>query len=282
MVVVGRDGYKLMDLRRHADRARRRCRSRGTRRRPRRAASSISCSKRSSSSPASSKRRWPDGSTRAATCTSRVEIGEITTSACAAMTKIAITGCGTAYHAGMVGMYLLRSLWQAAGRDGACKRVSLRRSGYRPADARDRDVAVRRDRRHDRSRAGSRRLPAPPILGICNVARLASDARRRRHALHARRPGDRRRGDQDLRLADHGDDAALRSISRELRGTVEPSTRLRAIAENTKLLPAAVDVVLEHVRPDSQGGAQDSQGCVRCSSSDVTSTSRPRSRARSS
>ncbi len=28
------------------------------------------------------------------------------------LSKIAITGCGTAYHAGMVGMYLLRSLVQ--------------------------------------------------------------------------------------------------------------------------------------------------------------------------
>ena len=26
------------------------------------------------------------------------------------MTKISITGCGTAYHAGMVGMYLMRAL----------------------------------------------------------------------------------------------------------------------------------------------------------------------------
>ena len=38
------------------------------------------------------------------------EIGNITAERLSEISKIAITGCGTAYHAGMVGMYLLRSL----------------------------------------------------------------------------------------------------------------------------------------------------------------------------
>ncbi|HEY6449312.1 MAG TPA: glutamine--fructose-6-phosphate transaminase (isomerizing), partial [Candidatus Cybelea sp.] len=38
------------------------------------------------------------------------ELGEITPERLKSISKIAITGCGTAYHAGMVGMYLLRSL----------------------------------------------------------------------------------------------------------------------------------------------------------------------------
>ncbi|HVA27053.1 MAG TPA: glutamine--fructose-6-phosphate transaminase (isomerizing), partial [Candidatus Baltobacteraceae bacterium] len=38
------------------------------------------------------------------------EIGDISSEQLQALSKIAITGCGTAYHAGMVGMYLLRSL----------------------------------------------------------------------------------------------------------------------------------------------------------------------------
>ena len=38
------------------------------------------------------------------------EIGGITPERLRTINKIAITGCGTAYHAGMVGMYLLRSL----------------------------------------------------------------------------------------------------------------------------------------------------------------------------
>ncbi|HTX56316.1 MAG TPA: glutamine--fructose-6-phosphate transaminase (isomerizing), partial [Candidatus Acidoferrales bacterium] len=38
------------------------------------------------------------------------ELGAITESRLRELSKIAITGCGTAYHAGMVGMYLLRSL----------------------------------------------------------------------------------------------------------------------------------------------------------------------------
>ncbi|MBV8197622.1 MAG: glutamine--fructose-6-phosphate transaminase (isomerizing), partial [Candidatus Eremiobacteraeota bacterium] len=38
------------------------------------------------------------------------ELGEISAEMLRGLSKIAITGCGTAYHAGMVGMYLLRSL----------------------------------------------------------------------------------------------------------------------------------------------------------------------------
>ena len=38
------------------------------------------------------------------------ELGTITAESLENISKIAITGCGTAYHAGMVGMYLLRSL----------------------------------------------------------------------------------------------------------------------------------------------------------------------------
>ncbi|HTA54603.1 MAG TPA: isomerizing glutamine--fructose-6-phosphate transaminase, partial [Candidatus Acidoferrales bacterium] len=38
------------------------------------------------------------------------ELGAITAESLERVSKIAITGCGTAYHAGMIGMYLLRSL----------------------------------------------------------------------------------------------------------------------------------------------------------------------------
>ena len=38
------------------------------------------------------------------------ELGDLTAERLERLSKIAITGCGTAYHAGMVGMYLLRSL----------------------------------------------------------------------------------------------------------------------------------------------------------------------------
>src|SRR5579862_1387930 len=38
------------------------------------------------------------------------ELGDVTTEQLRKISKIAITGCGTAYHAGLVGMYLLRSL----------------------------------------------------------------------------------------------------------------------------------------------------------------------------
>ncbi len=38
------------------------------------------------------------------------ELGAIGAERLRGLSKIAITGCGTAYHAGLVGMYLLRSL----------------------------------------------------------------------------------------------------------------------------------------------------------------------------
>ena len=38
------------------------------------------------------------------------EIGDISPEQLRGLSKIAITGCGTAFHAGLVGMYLLRSL----------------------------------------------------------------------------------------------------------------------------------------------------------------------------
>ena len=43
-------------------------------------------------------------------CRLGAELGSITAGRLREITKIAITGCGTAYHAGLVGMYLLRSL----------------------------------------------------------------------------------------------------------------------------------------------------------------------------
>ena len=89
----------------------------------------------------------------AGTCTSAPSSGEIDAERLRGLSKIAITGCGTAYHAGLVGMYLLAIARSAAGRDGARQRVSVRRSGDRSDHARDRDVAIRRDGRHHRSGA---------------------------------------------------------------------------------------------------------------------------------
>jgi len=157
------------------------------------------------------------------------------------ISKIAITGCGTAYHAGMVGMYLLRSLvhvpveMELASEfrygdpviDPTALTIAMSQSG----ETADTIEAVRIAKG-----AGS------SLLGICNV--LGS---------HLTRVADGTlftRGGPEIGVA-----ATKTYVSQvtamtlfalylaRLRGSA-PIERLRAAADSTKLLPAAVDVVL--------------------------------------
>jgi glucosamine--fructose-6-phosphate aminotransferase (isomerizing) len=157
------------------------------------------------------------------------------------LSKIAITGCGTAYHAGMVGMYLLRSLvhvpveMELASEfrygdpviDPTALTIAMSQSG----ETADTIEAVRIAKQ-----AGS------TVLGICNV--LGS---------HLTRIDDGTlftRGGPEIGVA-----ATKTYVSQvtamtlfalylaRIRGSA-PIERLREIADNTKLLPAAVDVVL--------------------------------------
>ncbi len=165
-----------------------------------------------------------------------------------AISKIAITGCGTAYHAGMVGMYLLRSLvklpveMELASEfrygdpviDSDALVIAMSQSG----ETADTIEAVRIAKG-----AGS------TILGICNVV-----------GSHLTRIADGTlytRGGPEIGVA-----ATKTYVSQvtamtlfalhlaTVRGTMDPR-RLAQIAENTKLLPASVDVVLntsDHIR----------------------------------
>ena len=157
------------------------------------------------------------------------------------ISKIAITGCGTAYHAGLVGQYLLRSLvhlpveMELASEfrygdpviDASALTIAMSQSG----ETADTIEAVK-----------MAKSEGSPVLGICNVigshlARLAAGT------LFTR-------GGPEIGVA-----ATKTYVSQvtamtlfalylaRLRGTA-PLERLREIAENTKLLPAAVDVVL--------------------------------------
>ena len=157
------------------------------------------------------------------------------------VSKIAITGCGTAYHAGMVGMYLLRSLvhvpveMELASEfrygdpviDPTALTIAMSQSG----ETADTIEAVRIAKA-----AGS------PVLGICNV--LGS---------HLTRVADGTlftRGGPEIGVA-----ATKTYVSQVTAMTLfalylarlrasAPVERLRAAADGTKLLPAAVDVVL--------------------------------------
>ncbi len=170
------------------------------------------------------------------------ELGGVTDEQLRAISKIAITGCGTAYHAGMVGMYLLRSLvklpveMELASEfrygdpviDPTALVIAMSQSGE-TADTIE-AVRIAKD-------AGT------TILGICNVlgshlTRLADGT------LYTR-------GGPEIGVA-----ATKTYVSQltamtlfalylaKVRGTVDPA-RLKEIGENTKLLPASVDVVLD-------------------------------------
>jgi glucosamine--fructose-6-phosphate aminotransferase (isomerizing) len=157
------------------------------------------------------------------------------------LSKIAITGCGTAYHAGMVGMYLLRSLvhvpveMELASEfrygdpviDSTALTIAMSQSG----ETADTIEAVRIAKN-----AGS------TVLGICNV--LGS---------HLTRIDDGTlftRGGPEIGVAatkTYVSQATAMTLFAlylaRLRGSA-PLERLREVADNTKLLPAAVDVVL--------------------------------------
>jgi glucosamine--fructose-6-phosphate aminotransferase (isomerizing) len=157
------------------------------------------------------------------------------------ISKIAITGCGTAYHAGMVGMYLLRSLvhvpveMELASEfrygdpviDPTALTIAMSQSG----ETADTIEAVRIAKQ-----AGS------TVLGICNV--LGS---------HLTRIDDGTlftRGGPEIGVAatkTYVSQATAMTLFAlylaRLRGSA-PLERLREVADNTKLLPAAVDVVL--------------------------------------
>jgi glucosamine--fructose-6-phosphate aminotransferase (isomerizing) len=159
-----------------------------------------------------------------------------------AISKIAITGCGTAYHAGMVGMYLLRSLvklpveMELASEfrygdpviDPTALVIAMSQSG----ETADTIEAVR-----------LAKATGTSVLGICNVV-----------GSHLTRIADGTlytRGGPEIGVA-----ATKTYVSQvtamtlfalylaAVRGTVDPR-RLAEIAENTKLLPASVDVVLD-------------------------------------
>jgi glucosamine--fructose-6-phosphate aminotransferase (isomerizing) len=170
------------------------------------------------------------------------ELGDITDERLREISKIAITGCGTAYHAGMVGMYLLRSLvklpveMELASEfrygDPVIDRTALVIAMSQSGETADTIEAVRIAKEEGTS-----------VLGICNVlgshlTRLANGT------LYTR-------GGPEIGVA-----ATKTYVSQvtamtlfalylaKVRGTID-AKRLVEIGSNTKLLPAAVDVVLD-------------------------------------
>jgi glutamine---fructose-6-phosphate transaminase (isomerizing) len=169
------------------------------------------------------------------------QIGEITTEQLRSLSKIAITGCGTAYHAGMVGMYLLRSLvrlpveMELASEfrygdpviDPTTLVIAMSQSG----ETADTIEAVRIAKQ-------SKSL----VLGICNV--LGSHLTRLADGTLYTRGGPEIGVAATKTYVSQVTAMTLLAIHlAKLRGTAD-ERRLLEIADGTRLLPAAVDVVL--------------------------------------
>lgn len=157
------------------------------------------------------------------------------------ISKIAITGCGTAYHAGLVGQYLLRSLVHVPVQ---MELASEFRYGDPVIDTRALTIAMSQSGETADTIEAVKiaRELGSSVLGVCNVVgshltRLADGA------LFTR-------GGPEIGVA-----ATKTYVSQVVAMTLfalylarlrnsAPRERLREIADNTKLLPEAVDVVL--------------------------------------
>jgi len=160
-----------------------------------------------------------------------------------AMTKISITGCGTAFHAGMVGMYLLRSLCKLPVE---MELASEFRYGDRALDPRTLTIAMSQSGETADTIEAVKiaKAAGAPVVGICNV--LGSHLTRLADGILYTRGG------PEIGVA-----ATKTYISQTIAMVLfalylarlrasEPIERLREIAENTKLLPAAIDLCLNN------------------------------------
>ena len=158
-----------------------------------------------------------------------------------AMTKISITGCGTAFNAGMVGMYLMRALCKIPVE---MELASEFRYGDRAMDPRTLTIAMSQSGETADTIEAVKiaREAGAPVIGICNVI-----------GSHLSRLADGTvytRGGPEIAVA-----ATKTYVSQAIAATLlalylarvrksAPLERLREIAEGTRLLPAAIDIAL--------------------------------------
>ncbi|MGP6190168.1 MAG: glutamine--fructose-6-phosphate transaminase (isomerizing) [Vulcanimicrobiaceae bacterium] len=158
-----------------------------------------------------------------------------------AVTKISITGCGTAFHAGMTGMYLLRALCKLPVE---MELASEFRYGDRALDPRTLTIAMSQSgETADTIEAVKIALGAgSPVLGICNV--LGSHLTRLADGILYTRGGPEIGVAATKTYVSQAVAMVLFALylARVRRST--PLERLREIAEATKLLPSAIDLVL--------------------------------------
>ena len=125
---------------------------------------------------------------------------EITEAEFKAAKKINIAACGTSWHAGQAGKFMIERLARIPVEVDYASEWRYRDPIVAPDTHHHADHPVRRNRRHHRrpARSQSQRLED---AGHLQRGRLDDHARGRRHHLHARRPGDRRGLHQGLHRA---------------------------------------------------------------------------------
>jgi glucosamine--fructose-6-phosphate aminotransferase (isomerizing) len=169
------------------------------------------------------------------------ELGEIGAERLRGLSKIAITGCGTAYHAGLVGMYLLRSLVRLPVE---MELASEFRYGDPVIDPTTLVIAMSQSGETADTVEAVRiaKSSGSGVLGICNV--LGSHLTRLADGMLFTRGG------PEIGVAatkTYVTQVAAMTLFAlylaRLRGTVD-ERRLQEIGEGTRLLPAAVDLVL--------------------------------------
>jgi glucosamine--fructose-6-phosphate aminotransferase (isomerizing) len=218
-------------------------RSTGTRRSPSARATRRSWRRRSTSSLRACARRSATASGTA--CSSQDGLG-MTEDDMRELRRIVIVACGTAYHAGVVGRYVIEEWGARPGRARRRQRVDLPKSRARRGHARDRHLPVRRDARHDPgdaarpfARRAHRRDHEPDGL--------ADHARGRFGALHAHRARGRRGRLQDV-LGPGRADVPDRARARPQRGTL-PAGEIEFILDQVWKLPAKMQAFLDADHP---------------------------------
>ena len=138
------------------------------------------------------------------------------------VSRIVIVACGTSYHAGLIGRYAIEEWARVPVEMDIASEYRYRNPVSAAGDlvigitqsgeTADTLAAMRLARERGATRAGGHQRDG-----------LAGHARRRRRAVHARRPGDRRGRDQDVRLPGGRDVPARAAPGRAARRRSRPS-----------------------------------------------------------
>ena len=224
-------------------------RSTGTRRPPRRAASTRSCSRRSTSRPTRSPTPSRTAPRRARTSTSTTS-ARWTRTCCAAIDRILITGCGTAYHAGLMGRYALEEWAQIRTDIDVASEYRYRKQLVGPGDL---VIGMTQSGETADTLAAMRaaREAGATVLAVTNV--VGSQATRDADGVLYTRAG------MEIGVAATKTFVCQVAVMyllalklAELRGTMKPATMERIVGEIKRLPHAIQEVVAAATDPETR------------------------------